>query len=95
MVSKLITRTFHRDELEDLEVPYEVIHTNFLHTSRWANHYEVVFEYEGKFYMVQYQEPATEDQEDGIDFWYDEENVQAVEVSLLPVVKYEWTPKSV
>lgn len=95
MAKKLVTRTFTRDELEELDVPYTTVHTKFLHSSRWANHYEAVFEFEGKHYMVQYQDPATEAQEGGIDYWYDENDIEAVEVVLLPVVKHEWMPKSV
>jgi hypothetical protein len=94
MVTKLVTREFHRDLLEELEIPDNCIDETIIDTSRWAVHYEGVFEYEKKHYQVQWQQGATEYQE-GEDLWYNADVIEAVEVVKLPVVKYEWTPKRV
>ena len=80
--------------METNDYPWSLKSQEFSHDSRWANHYTGVFEYEGRYWQVQYQEGATEEQE-GEDPWYDEEEIEAVEVVWLPVVVNKWVPKSV
>lgn len=94
MTKKVVTRTFTRDFMEENDYPWELSSKTFLDDSRWALHYEGVFEFEGKHYMVQYQEGATEYQE-GEDPWYHEDEIEATEVVWLPVVEHKWVPKSV
>ena len=87
-------RTFTRDQMDEWDLPYSALHTKFMHTSRWANHYEAIIQAEddGKFYRVNYQEGATECQED-TDYWYDEDEIRGTEVTLKTVTVKKWVDK--
>lgn len=92
MAKKAVTRLFSREFMEELnDYPCDLRDKTFLYESRWANHYEGVFDFEGSTWQVQWQEGATEYQE-GEDAWYDQKEIEATKVVKLPVVKYEWTP---
>ena len=61
-----IKREFTKSFLvDDLELPYDgYISKKIIDTSRWSIHYELVFQFEDKFYLTYYSEGATEQQDE-------------------------------
>lgn len=99
----MATRTFTRDQLQRIGVPYECgefdgsaekLHDELYDTTRWSNVYEFVFRApdDDKTYRVYYDVPATEQQEGGVDLWDWENDIKATEVELVEVVTTEWKP---
>lgn len=85
------TRTFTRDQLEELDVPYTNLHDEQVDSRRWAEVRTCVFQTEdGTAYKVTYQRPLTEHQE--CDTWFDDDEIKAVEVEQRPVVVQQWLP---
>jgi len=88
------TRTFTRDELEELGLPDSeyVVHTEQVDTRRWYTVHTCVFhtDEEGPLWRVKYYEPATEMQEQ--DTWNDETTVKAVEVEPYEVTVTKYRP---
>lgn len=97
------SRTFTIDELEELEVRHEgtdaVRYFERVDSGRWSEYFTVVFEYEGKHYLVHTEEGLTEMQMDGMstedhypDHSYTEQTVECPEVELyteqVPVTKW-------
>ncbi|MFF1625603.1 hypothetical protein [Streptomyces sp. NPDC058272] len=95
------TRTFTREQLEEMGVPYEwdaepgkeaeILHTEQVDSRRWVSIHEVVFRApdDGRVWSVGYQEGLTESQ-DGTDLWFDDDTVTAVEMDLVEVTVQEW-----
>jgi hypothetical protein len=95
------TRTFTRDELDEIGVPHECgvfdgsaeeLHDELYDTTRWTNVYEFVFRApdDGKAYLVYYDVGATESVDQ--DLWNWENEIKAVEVEQVQVTKTEWKP---
>ncbi|MFI6986083.1 hypothetical protein ACIBSV_47025 [Embleya sp. NPDC050154] len=86
-----ITRTFSRNELDDLDVPFEhMVEQAVVDTDRWTTIHEGVFRHpDGRHYHVSWQEPATEHQE--CDTWVTDP-VVATEVEQRPVTVMQWLP---
>lgn len=94
------TRTFTRDELELIGVPYELGGTScaeelsdeYAGAGRWTEIRRLVFRApdDGKAYMVRYHQPLTERQE--CDVWQDRQEIEAVEVEQQPVTVMQWQP---
>lgn len=82
MPSRKFSREFMDDEVVDnrwnKDTTVKVIQEKIVDTSRWTNIYEIIFEYEGKFYQVLRVEPATECQE--CDSWQYVDEVECMEV---------------
>lgn len=84
-------RIFTREELDDLELPYSSETQNFVESRRWYDIFEIIFEFEDKFYSVLANFPATEMQED-IDPWDDRATVIGHEVEYKEVKTWKWVP---
>ena len=94
--SKVVTRMFDREFMfEDVmyawgdDDPVQKVVDECIDTDRrWATDHRLVFSYEGKFYEVYYQRPATESQE--CDMFYGGYNctddVTVTEVEPVPVI---------
>ena len=88
MVTK---RTFTRDELEEIGVPWEgYVYNEQVDERRWSTVHECVFRSEDKLWRVTYQLPATEMQE--CDVWFDENPVGAVQVEPYEVTVTKYRP---
>lgn len=90
------TRTFTRDELDELNVAWggkHNVHVEQVDEGRWQVHYSVVFRApdDGRLWEVGFQRGATEMQE--CDRWYDEQEITATEVEpyVVEVTKYRPT----
>ncbi|MFJ6010179.1 hypothetical protein ACIQHZ_31325 [Streptomyces halstedii] len=94
-------RTFTRDELADIGVPFECgeyagtaeeLHCELWDTTRWAHVYEFVFRNpdDGKAYRVLYRTGATEYQDQ--DLWNWEDRIKGVEVEEVQVMTTVWKP---
>lgn len=57
----------------------EVMVDELCDTSRWSNHYYLVFKYEGKYYSSNYSRGATE-QQDESPYEYDGDEIEVDEV---------------
>lgn len=68
---------FTKEYLQDFDG--KTISDEIYDSSRWSNHYERIFEHEGKFYRTQYSMGATE-QQDEHPYEYDEEEIECEEV---------------
>jgi len=85
------TREFSREFLrEELDLPYSALEERIIEVTRWSIQYEIVFEYEGKFYMTYYSEGATEMQDESP--WEYDETVECTEVELKDVTVKKWVP---
>lgn len=84
-----VKRTFTREFMDDNDYPWEFMDKELIDQRRWVNIWEGVFEFEGKHYRVNWQEGATEVQED-TDQWFDEAEIEAYEVVKRQVMSYEW-----
>lgn len=88
MPSIFLTRDQIELDEELPELPYECIWHRPIDKGRWEIHYEGVFEYLGKHYMIYWQRPATEMQE--CDPWYNEDEIECFEVELQEVTVKKW-----
>lgn len=89
----MTTREFTVAELEALDVRYENRHQELIDQKRWTNVYTAVFEHEGVFWQVKFQEGATESQElSDAAVWMHRDPVTAVEVATAPVITMVWLP---
>jgi len=86
-------RTFTREELEALDLPWGGLHDEEVEKHRWYTLRTVVFEADGTFWSVDYADPATEMQE-GMDPWFDEDTVTATEVHKVQRVTEQWVPRT-
>ncbi|GGM07010.1 hypothetical protein GCM10010099_23760 [Streptomyces cinereus] len=88
----MTTRHFTPEQLEEFDVPYTNLHDEQIDSRRWAEVRSCVFRApdDGKAYEVTYQVPATEHQE--CDTWFDQEQIEAVEVEQQPVTVMQWKP---
>lgn len=77
---------------DELYLPYQCIERIFRAEKRWGTLFDVVFEYDGKFWMIKAEFPATEMQEQVTPFDYGPETVNAVRVHKVPVTDYQWVP---
>lgn len=87
------TRTFTRDELDELGLPWELQDSEEVERHRWYTVRRGVFELEGAHWEVEYIDPATEMQED-IDPWADAVAVIAHKVVRRPVTVERWVRAS-
>lgn len=86
-----ITREFTREELDELELPWAFIDSEVIDERRWSIVKEIIFEFEGKFWMVVADIPATELQE-GNDPWNYANVVTATQVEKREVTVERWVP---
>jgi len=99
----MATRTFTRDQLEEIGVPFELggddtcateLSDELVGSERWTSVHRLVFRApdDGLAYQVTYEVGSTEHQ-DGIDPWHRHgKTVRAVEVEERPVVVQKWRP---
>ena len=81
----------NRDFLKNkLDLPYNALEENIIDTSRWSIHYEIIFEYDNKFYKTYYSQGATECQDESP--WEYEEEVECTEVHKVPKIIEAWEP---
>lgn len=81
-------RTFHRDLLEELNIPDDALSTELYDQGRWINTYRAIFGYEGKFWEVFYFVGCTENQES--DPWQNQVEIPAKEAWLAEVTEMAW-----
>ena len=77
------------DEHEINGMLAKVVENTLSSTTRWSHIYEMVFSYDGKFYMTDYSTGATE-QQDEQPFEYSDEKIECIEVVPVEVktIKY-------
>lgn len=97
------TRTFTRDQLEAIGVPFELdgddtcaseLANELIGSERWTHVHRLVFRApdDGIAYQVTYEVGSTEHQ-DGIDPWHRHgKTISVVEVEERPIVRQEWKP---
>ena len=92
----MANRTFTKDFLVDeLELPYDsdkIKINEIVDTTRWSILYDLVFEFEGKFYRTSYSVGATESQDESP--WEYVAEVECHEVIEVPVITTEWVSVS-
>lgn len=87
----MAVRKFARNFLVDeLGLPYSAKDRIIVDKLRWSIIYEIIFEYEGKFYSTHYSGGATECQDEQP--WEFEEEVECVEVEHQLVETWMWMP---
>ncbi|MGW1828864.1 hypothetical protein ACWCO0_09520 [Streptomyces tubercidicus] len=98
------TRTFTREALEEMGIPYEwdaepgkaaeILHQEQIDTRRWVSINEVVFlaPDDGRAWSVCYEKGLTESQDD-TDLWGDDDEVTATEMESHAVTVVQWRPK--
>ncbi|MFD7093356.1 hypothetical protein [Streptomyces xanthophaeus] len=94
------TRTFTRDQLEEIGVPHELggdgcateLADDNGGSRRWTEIRRLIFRApdDGKAYLVLYQTPLTEHQE--CDTWFNEDEITATEMEQQPVTVMQWKP---
>lgn len=87
-----VTRNFTVEELEEkYDLPWNPIYEETVDKRRWYSVLELVFlADDGKHYMVDYMDPATEMQ-DGQDRWEDSRGyVEAIQVEPIEVITVKW-----
>jgi hypothetical protein len=88
-----ITRKFTVEELEEeYDLPYGAVYEDTVDKRRWYSVLELVFlADDGKHYMVDYMDPATEQQE-GQERWYEDSQglVEAILVEPKEVITVQW-----
>ena len=93
-----ITRKFTVEELEEVyDLPYDAVYEDTVDKRRWYSVMELVFlADDGKHYMVDYMDPATEMQE-GQERWDEDSQglVEAILVEPKEVTTIEWRPVNV
>lgn len=98
------TRTFTREALEEMGIPYswdaepgkaaERLHEEQVDTGRWVSVHEIVFRApdDGRAWSVCYEEGLTESQ-DGTDPWDYDDEITATEMEPHEVTVIQWRPK--
>lgn len=89
-----ITRLFSRDELADMDVPFDVVYEEIREQNRWSTYYTGVFrdpETE-KYYEIDWERGSTEYQDP--DIWGGEDEILATEVEYKEVLEWKWVPLS-
>jgi hypothetical protein len=81
---------FPVSRLKDLDLPYSAIHDEIFDTNRWSILHRCVFEMDGKFWLTDYSEGATEMQDESP--WEYEDEVECVEVEEKEVTVKKWVP---
>jgi hypothetical protein len=92
-----ITRVFDKEFMqlvlwEDKEGT-EILENKIYDTSRWSNHYNLVFSFEGKIYETDYSVGATESQDERA--WEYDTDVTCWEVEAKEVTIIQYVPVSV
>lgn len=86
-----MTHKFSRDFLiNDLNLPENAIEQTLVDSTRWSLVYEIIFEYEGKFWKTSYSTGATEMRPESP--WEYENEIECVEVTQKPVTVLQWVP---
>lgn len=75
---------FPKEVLQDLPFykeydGYKLVYSNIVDTTRWSNVYEMVFEYDNKYYMTSYSVGATECQDEG-PYEFEPDEIECIEV---------------
>lgn len=82
---------FKVDFLKDeLDLPYSAIESKIIDNNRWSVIYEIIFEYNGKFYQTSYSTGATEMQDESP--WEYESEIECDEVEKKLVEIEKWVP---
>lgn len=90
MTTRLFPKEFLLEEVLWSAASDGIIERNeIVDTSRWSNHYELVFAHEGKFYRTYYSVGATEQQDEG-PWEYDGDEIECVEVVEKEVTVTQW-----
>ena len=101
-MSKVITRTFTKEELvDDRGLPWdnfvgpddecEEIYVNeIVDSSRWSIRYRLVFQYGDKVYQTYYSVGATENQDESP--WEYDDKIKCTEVLEVEVLVKKWVP---
>jgi len=76
--------------LIDMDLPDSALECTLTDTSRWSIHYEIIFEMGGKFYSAEYQEGATESQDEQP--WAYVTEVEITEVQQVEKTVKVWEP---
>ena len=78
----MTTVTFEKDYMElvlwEDAVDAEIVVNEIIDTSRWSNHYRLIFKKDYKYYQTFYSSGATESQDESP--WEYEDKVKCVEV---------------
>ncbi|WP_405883585.1 hypothetical protein OG747_36400 [Streptomyces sp. NBC_01384] len=93
----MINRTFTREQLEEIGVPFELdddaeLARDTVNSGRWNKTVRLVFRHpdDGNAYLVRYQVGLTEYQD--CDLWFGDDEITATEVEQRPVVVQQWKP---
>lgn len=90
---------FSKEELTEVAYGGDYDHLQHVETikgdnSRWSQHCELIFSFDGRLWEASYQRGLTEYQDNGIEWFDDTDNlVTAYEVIKVPVTTYEYTRK--
>nr|DAI89661.1 MAG TPA: hypothetical protein [Caudoviricetes sp.] len=83
----------HKDFLiKELDLPDNAIKDTITSTSRWSEHHEIIFEFEGKFYKTHYSQGLTEYQDESP--WEYDDEVECIEVELVEKLVKVWVTKN-
>jgi hypothetical protein len=86
------TRIFTEDELDEFDIgPWNAVSFEPVEKHRWYTVHDMIFEHEGKHWLVSYMDPATEMQ-DGQERYFDPDRIEAVEVHEVEVITKKWMP---
>jgi len=94
MIQKAVTRVFTKEFLKNVvwgDTDVEIADERIIEQRRWAVLYEMVFKYEGKYYRIHYDRPATEMQDVGL-FECEPDNIEVTQVEKVEVVTHQWRP---
>jgi hypothetical protein len=91
-----ITMELTQEDVELYDLPWECV-DEWMNGNdhRWSYGMSGVFELSGEYWMIEWQHPGTETQQDSGCYpweWYAGETITATKVVKLPVVKQEWIP---
>lgn len=64
---------------DDAPKGFEIIENEVFETGRWCIHYELIFKFDGKFYITDYSKGATEYQDES-PFEYEKDEIECEEV---------------
>lgn len=81
-------KTFTKDELLGLEFPWVNVNDEIVDTTRWGIIHDTVIESEGKFYLIRWEDGATEYQ----DYTSYEDGAEGTEVEEVWVSVQKWAP---
>lgn len=83
-------RTFTKDELEELGLPYTCHDVEIYDQGRWDTWKTGIFEHDGKSWQVHWSEGSTEMQD--TQPWEYEDEIEATEVIKVPRIVSQWIP---